>query len=211
MELHSSADIVSDTVDTSSTIQDILSAISDDKSLAIFRVIAEEDNTGVESLIICRNLQLTHKKYYRRLAALIRYSLIIRKDGSKKYILTSLGKVVYTTLLSIQYALDNIWKFRAIDEVKICDNCVYGDIDKIVSSLVDTLVHDEQIKEILKNESAGRKQMSGEKDLNALFHVIKKVRRAVLRNSVDGELGKTQAECYGLLADLQDEIARLYQ
>jgi hypothetical protein len=76
--------------------------------------------------------------------------LIIRKDGSKKYILTSLGKVVYTTLLSIQYALDNIWKFRAIDEVKICDNGVYGDIDKIVSSLVDTLVHKEQIKEILK-------------------------------------------------------------
>lgn len=52
--------------------------------------------------------------------------------------------------------------------------------------------------------------MSGEKDLDALFYVIKKVRRA-LRNTVDGELGKTQAECYGLLADLQDEIARLYQ
>jgi len=150
MEIHSSADIVSDAVDTISTIQDIPSAISEDKSLAIFRVIAEEDNTGVESLIICRNLQLTHKKYYRRLADLIRYSLIIRKDGSKKYILTCLGKVVYTTLLSIQYALDNIWKFRAIDEMKICDNGVYGDIDKIASSLVDTLVHNEQIKEILK-------------------------------------------------------------
>ena len=53
--------------------------------------------------------------------------------------------------------------------------------------------------------------MSGEKDLDALLYVIKKVRRAVLRKSVDGELGKTQAECYGLLADLQDEVARLYQ
>jgi hypothetical protein len=48
--------------------------------------------------------------------------------------------------------------------------------------------------------------MSGEKDLDALFYVIKKVRRAVLRNTVDGELGKTQAECSGLLADLQDEV-----
>jgi predicted transcriptional regulator len=113
-------------------------------------MIAEEDNTGVESLIICRNLQLTHKKYYQRLAALIRYSLIIRKVGSKKYILTSLGKVVYTTLLSIQYVLDNIWKFKAIDEIKICDNGVNGDLDKIAGSLVDTLVHKEQIKEILK-------------------------------------------------------------
>jgi len=53
--------------------------------------------------------------------------------------------------------------------------------------------------------------MSGEKDLDALFYVIKKVRRAVLRNTVDGELWKTQAECYGLLADLRDEVARLYQ
>jgi|ERR1700693_2568991 hypothetical protein len=150
IEIHSSADIISDALDTSSTIQGILSAISEDKSLAIFRMIAEEDNTGVESLIICRNLQLTHKKYYQRLAALIRYSLIIRKVGSKKYILTSLGKVVYTTLLSIQYVLDNIWKFKAIDEIKICDNGVYGDLDKIAGSLVDTLVHKEQIKEILK-------------------------------------------------------------
>jgi hypothetical protein len=35
---------------------------------------------------------------------------------------------------------------------------------------------------------------------------LKKVRRAVLRNTVDGELGKTQAECYGLLADLQMKL-----
>src|SRR6266702_4697406 len=110
---------------TSSTMQDILSAISDDKSLTIFRMIAEEGNSGVESHIICRNIQLTHRKYYQRLAALIRNGLIIRKVGRKKYILTSLGKVVYTTLLPIQYTLDNIWKFRAIDQMKICDNGVY--------------------------------------------------------------------------------------
>ena len=147
--LPNNMEISSSSNNTSSTIQDILSAISDDKSLTIFRMIAEEGNSGVESHIICRNIQLTHRKYYQRLAALIRNGLIIRKDGRKKYILSSLGKVVYSNLLPIQYALDNIWKFRAIDEMKICDN-VYGDIDKIVSSLVDTLVHKEQIKEILK-------------------------------------------------------------
>jgi predicted transcriptional regulator len=135
---------------SSSTIQDILSAISDDKSLAIFRMIGEEGNSGVESHIICRNIQLTHRQYYQRLAALIRNGLIIRKDGRKKYILTSLGKVVYNILLPIQYVLDNIWKFRAIDEMKISDNGVYVEIDKIANSLVDSLVHEEQIKEILK-------------------------------------------------------------
>lgn len=132
------------------SIQDILSVISDDKSLTIFRMISEGGNSGLESHIICRNIKLTHRTYYQRLAALIRNGLIIRKDGCKKYILTSIGKVVYTTLLPIQYALDNIWKFKAIDEMKICDNSTYGDIDRIVSGLVDTLVHKEQIKEILK-------------------------------------------------------------
>jgi hypothetical protein len=57
----------------------------------------------------------------------------------------------------------------------------------------------------------GRKQISREKDIDTLVYTIKKVRRAVLRNTVDGELGKTQAECYGLLADIQQEIAKFYQ
>jgi len=57
----------------------------------------------------------------------------------------------------------------------------------------------------------GRKQISREKDIDTLVYAIKKVRRAVLRNTVDGELGKTQAECYGLLADIQEEVAKFYQ
>jgi predicted transcriptional regulator len=133
------------------TIQDILSAISDDKSLAIFRVIAEQDTSGVESYIISRDLQLTRKKYYRRLADLMRNGLIIRKDGSRKYILSSLGKVVYSNLLSIQYIVDNIWKFKAIDAIEVCDDEIYKDIGKISNGLVDTLVHEEHIKAILKD------------------------------------------------------------
>jgi predicted transcriptional regulator len=133
------------------TIQDILSAISDDNSLGIFIVIAEQDTSGVESHIISRDLQLTRKKYYRRLADLMRNGLIIRKDGSRKYILSSLGKVVYSNLLSIQYIVDNIWKFKAIDAIEVCDDEIYKDIGKISNGLVDTLVHEERIKAILKD------------------------------------------------------------
>jgi predicted transcriptional regulator len=134
------------------TVQGILSAISDDKSLAIFRVIAEHDISGMESYMISRDLQLTHKKYYRRLTNLIGNGLIIRKDCSKKYILTSLGKVVYANLLTIKYAVDNIWRFKAIDAIKICDNDIYKDIGKISDGLVDALVQREYIKEILKKD-----------------------------------------------------------
>jgi len=130
-------------------IQDILSTISDDKSLAIFRVVAEQAS-GVESFIISRDLQLTRKKYYRRLANLIRNGLIIRKDGSRKYILSSLGKIVYSNLLSIQYIVDNTWKFKAIDAIEVCDDEIYKNIGKISNGLVDTLVHKEHIRAILK-------------------------------------------------------------
>jgi len=131
-------------------IQDILSTISDDKSLAIFRVVAEQAS-GVESFIISRDLQLTRKKYYRRLANLIRNGLIIRKDGSRKYILSSLGKIVYSNLLSIQYIVDNTWKFKAIDAIEVCDDEIYKNVGKISNGLVDTLVHKEHIKAILKD------------------------------------------------------------
>jgi len=57
----------------------------------------------------------------------------------------------------------------------------------------------------------GRKQISREKVIDTLVYAIKKVRRAVLRNTVDGELGKTQAEYYGLLADIQEEVTKFYQ
>ena len=132
------------------TLQDMLSAISDDKSLAIFGIIAEQDNIGADSHIICIKLHLTRKEYYYRLAALVRIGLIIRKDSNKNYILTSLGKVVFSSLSSIRYTLDNMWKFRAIDAIRISDNTESEVIDKIASGLVDTLVHEEKIREILK-------------------------------------------------------------
>jgi len=131
-------------------MRDLMSVILDDKSLAIFGVIAELNNAGADSHIIRLKISLTHKEYYHRLAALIQNGLIIRKDVDKKYILTSLGKVVYSNFLSIQYMLDNIWKFRAIDAVRISDNKIYKDIDKIASGLTEILVGEEQIKEVLK-------------------------------------------------------------
>lgn len=44
--------------------------------------------------------------------------------------LTSLGKVVHNNLLSIQYVLINIWKFRAIDTVRISNRRIYEEIDR---------------------------------------------------------------------------------
>ncbi len=132
------------------SIRHILSTISDDKSLAIFKVIAEQGNDGADSRTIRIKLSLTQKEYYRRLTILIQNGLIIKKDRDKKILLTSLGKVFYGDVQSIQYTLNNIWKLRAVDTIRISDNRIYEDIDKIASTLIDILIGEGQIKEILK-------------------------------------------------------------
>lgn len=144
---------ISASEDNIPSIRDILATILDEKSLTIFGVIAELNNAGADSHTIRIKLSLTHKEYYHRLAALIQNNLIIRKDHNKKYILTSLGKVVYSNLIFIQYALGNIWKLRAIDIVRISDNKVYEDIDKIASGLTDILLREVSLKEILKRRT----------------------------------------------------------
>ena len=57
---------------------------------------------------------------------------------------------MFRNLLSIQYSIDNIWRFKPIDTIKVCKDDIYKDTDKISNELVDTLVHKEHIKEILK-------------------------------------------------------------
>ena len=71
-------------------VSDVLSAISDDKSLVLFNTIALA--SGDSSILISR-LDLTRKQYYSRMSDLINAGLIRRKNG--KYYVTSLGKVVY--------------------------------------------------------------------------------------------------------------------
>jgi hypothetical protein len=49
---------LSHTLDNGSAMQETLSSISNDNSLAILTVIAEQDTTGGESYTICKNMQL---------------------------------------------------------------------------------------------------------------------------------------------------------
>ena len=81
--LTSSSDI-SASQDNIPNILDILAAISDDKSLAIFRVIAEALNAGADSHTIRIKLSVTHNgEYYHRLAPLIQNRLIIGQIATK--------------------------------------------------------------------------------------------------------------------------------
>ena len=121
------------------SVSDTLSAISDDKSLVLFKTIALA--SGDSSILISR-LNLTRKQYYSRMSDLTNAGLILRKNG--KYFVTSFGKVVYKAQELIGMAAQYSSKLKAIDAVE-SRQFPAAELSKII----DTLISDSEIKEIL--------------------------------------------------------------
>jgi predicted transcriptional regulator len=93
------------------SVSDTLSAISDDKSLMLFNIIAI---AGGDRNILMSRLNLTRKQYYSKISDLTNAGLIRRKTG--KFLLTSLGKVVHVL---IGKAVQQISKLKAIDSIDL--------------------------------------------------------------------------------------------
>jgi predicted transcriptional regulator len=120
----------------------VLNAISEEKTLALFDSIATT-NSNSEGLLA--NAQLTRKQYYSRMSRLINSGLVHRKKG--KYTLTSLGKVTYNSYTSIQYAVSNYWKLKAVDYFEIAnDNISKDEVLNLINALIG---NDDKLKTVL--------------------------------------------------------------
>ena len=130
-------------------VSDILTAISDDKSLVLFNTIAlSSANTDV----LMSKLGFTRKQYYSRMYALTNAGLITRSNG--KYSLTSFGKIVYEAQILIGKAKQNYWKLKAIDSIESSGHELSSEER---CKIINSLIVDNDLKEILlarnKNES----------------------------------------------------------
>ena len=123
------------------SIINILSAISDDKALTLFKTIAFE-NTYSDNLL--NRAKLTRKQYYSRIADLIKAGLVKRKSG--RYFLTAAGKVVYDAHTLVEDAVNNYWKLKVIDSLEPKD-LSEDEYAKVVNTLVDS--KNNKIKEII--------------------------------------------------------------
>ncbi|MFL6423606.1 MAG: hypothetical protein ACJ71R_08435 [Nitrososphaeraceae archaeon] len=118
----------------------VLKSISDDESLELFRSIALKDSDS-ESL---RNrTKMTRKQYYSRMSRLMKAGLIRRKNG--KHTLTTFGKVIYDTQITIENAINNYWKLKAIDSLEMSKDLPAEERKK----LIDNLIENNGIREIL--------------------------------------------------------------
>jgi hypothetical protein len=125
----------------------ILRALSDDKSLDLFEIIASasardtiystDNGELINTQQLLSKVKLTRKQYYSRISTLISSGLIKRSNG--KYLLTSLGKVAYCAKALIDQAINDHWKLKAIDaiETKSSPRILAEEREKIVDMLID--------------------------------------------------------------------------
>lgn len=121
-------------------IPDILRTISDDKSLALFKMISVA--LPRYSQVVMSRLVVTRKQYYSRMNRLINAGLVKRENG--QHLLTSLGGVAYEFLTLIGQAIENYWRLKMIDSLE--ESIVENDKRKI---MIETLVKNSNIKRIL--------------------------------------------------------------
>ena len=122
----------------------VLSAVSDDASLELFKLVALTNGT---SDVLRNRMDITRKQYYSRLYNLVQCGLIKRKD--RKYFLTALGRVMYDAQIAIENAISDYWKLKAVDSIRITSDIPLGEQNK----LIETLIEDPGIKNALTQQS----------------------------------------------------------
>jgi hypothetical protein len=147
---------------TAPSITSILKKISDDKTLVLFNSIAV--STDNERLIPLREMNLSTKQYYSRIASLVNAGLIKRNKG--KYFLTLLGNVVYNSHMTIGKTLTYYWKLKAIESIEMSSS---GLQNEERTQLINALIDNHQIKDILLKSSNPSIESNSKAQLTAVI------------------------------------------
>ncbi|MFL6377669.1 MAG: hypothetical protein ACJ72R_09440 [Nitrososphaeraceae archaeon] len=130
----------------------VLKAICDNRSLELFRIVAlaKQDTDTLIS-----KTKLTRKQYYSRVSSLMNAGLIKRKNG--KHTMSAFGKVIYyTTLLTIENAVNYYWKLKVIDSFEISNNLTSEEREKVIDNLIDN----HEIKTVLVSNNKSESPQS---------------------------------------------------
>jgi predicted transcriptional regulator len=84
-----------------------------------------------------------------------RVGLVRRKNG--KYVLTSFGKIVYESKLTVENALNNYWKLKAIDSIETSNELPLEERQK----LIETLLDNKGLKAVIVREGSSLESLAG--------------------------------------------------
>lgn len=122
------------------SVEDVMKAVSDTKSLDMFRSIAKG---SIESEVLKQTKGLSKKQYYFRMRQLLKAGLVQRSKGN--FSLTCLGAVVYHAQLIVEKGVNNYWKLKAIDSIQ--SSVEIGEHERM--KLIKTIIDDSGIESIL--------------------------------------------------------------
>jgi predicted transcriptional regulator len=124
----------------SQSVEDVMRALSDVKSLDMFCSIAKG---SVESDVLKLTEGLSRKQFYSRTEHLLEVDLIKRKKG--RFSLTAFGAVVYHAQLVIESGIKNYWKLKAVDSIQ--SSADIGEQERV--KLIKSILADTRIERIL--------------------------------------------------------------
>jgi predicted transcriptional regulator len=131
------------------SVASVICVICDKKVLSIFKTVALSENYNAKKLMT--NLKLTRKQCYSRMEKLMQVGLIKRISG--RYSLTSLGKVIFSTIVKIETAIKYYWKLKAIDTFMIMSTAYGKDLPvQECQRTMDSLIDNKEIKTILLSD-----------------------------------------------------------
>ena len=108
----------------------VLNALSNDKSLALFDAISLE---GGDSQNIMKRSKINRKGYYSRISALVKSGLVEKRNG--KYYLTSFGEVALEARQLIGSSIKDYWKLKVINSIGL--ELPRQERNQIIEALID--------------------------------------------------------------------------
>jgi predicted transcriptional regulator len=142
----------------------VLNALANDKSLALFDTIALEAG---DSQNIMKRSRLNRKGYYSRISALIKSGLVEKRNGT--YYLTSFGEVALEARKLLASGIKDYWKLKAINSIGL--ELPPQERNQIIAALIEN----QEIKELLlrkahdivTNQKQNQKQNQRQKNTHA--------------------------------------------
>jgi hypothetical protein len=123
------------------TVEESLKAVSDNKALTLFEIIAHQK---LDTQNVLTKLGLTKRQYYSRLLSLFHAGLIKRKNGT--YSMTSFGKVVYKAQTLVGQGISNYWKLKAIDSLEFNSPVI---VREEFLKIMNLIIDNQELREIL--------------------------------------------------------------
>jgi hypothetical protein len=108
----------------------ILHAMSDEKSLILLNMIANEFDKGADRDSLLKTIDLTRKQFYLRISSLLSTGLVNRMSG--RYCITSLGKINYELQLLLGMAVDIHVAALKIEEPPVSSDTYIPDMTDVM-------------------------------------------------------------------------------